>query len=101
MLMSLQHWVKQGRFLWQEKEKLLSALRLPGVFIAHLSLKKRPSALSRKFCIPFWQFIMSQDRCKMYQNSNIEIRNPKQYQNPNAQNSKQMRSGTVAFRFCH
>jgi hypothetical protein len=29
----------------------------------------------------------------MYQNSNIEIRNPKQYQNPNAQNSKQKRDG--------
>ena len=29
----------------------------------------------------------------MYQNSNIEIRNPKQYQNPNAQNSKQKRNG--------
>jgi len=26
-------------------------------------------------------------------NSNIEIRNPKQYQNPNAQNSKQKRYG--------
>ena len=51
------------------------------------------SALSRKFRNLFWQFIMSQERCKMYQNSNIEIRNPKQYQNPNVQNSKQKRDG--------
>ena len=62
-------------------------------------LKQAPSALPRKFCILFWQFIMSQERCTMYQNSNIEIRNPKQYQNPNVQNSKQRRSGTVVFSF--
>ena len=34
-------------------------------------------------------------------NSNTEIRNPKQYQNPNDQNSKQMRYGAVVFRLCH
>jgi hypothetical protein len=33
----------------------------------------------------------------MGQNSNIEIRNPKQYQNPNAQNSKQQRDAIGLF----
>jgi hypothetical protein len=39
-------------------------------------------------------------------NSNIALsikigRNPKQYQNPNDQNSKQMWYSTVVLRFCH
>jgi len=66
-----------------------------------LSLDYPASLVYRKFYVRFWQFNMLMKRINRCENTNIEIRNPKQYQNTNVRNSKQMRSGTVAFRFCH
>jgi hypothetical protein len=66
--------------------------------------KYPPSVVYRKFYVRFWQFnpaLAGMKRINGCENTNIEIRNPKQYQNTNVRNSKQMRSGTVAFRFCH
>jgi len=55
------------------------------------------SSVSQKLCIRFWQFNRASvgPKCiTRWENTNIEIRNPKQYQNPNALNSKQKRTCT-------
>jgi hypothetical protein len=44
---------------------------------------------------------MFTNRDNLNKNPNIEIRNPKQYQNPNVLNSKQKRIGTAVFCFGH
>jgi len=50
------------------------------------------SSLTQMFYIQFWQFNMLPERNNSCENPNIEIRNPKQYQNPNVQNSKQTKA---------
>ena len=47
------------------------------------------------------QFDILKKRINLSENSNIEIQNPKQYQNLNVQNSKQVLYGAIVFRFCH
>ena len=52
-------------------------------------------AVSHKFCTLFWLFNMPDNIDKVFLlNPNIEIRNPKQYQNPNVKNLKQMQITT-------
>ena len=66
---------------WKETEKQVSAYEA----------KPLTSGVSQKFCKLFWHFKILITRHNFYENPNIEIRNPKQYLNPNVQNSKQNR----------
>ena len=54
--------------------------------------------MSHKFCLWFWQFIMSSNHRNNLKNTTIEIRNTKQYRNANFQNSKQKRHDTTTSR---
>jgi hypothetical protein len=61
--------------------------------------------VSRKLYARFWQFNPAlagfSNHGTTLKNPNIETRNTKQYQNPNALNSKQKRTCTIGFRFNH
>ena len=49
----------------------------------------------------FGNFIMSSNHRNNLKNTNIEMRNTKQYRNANFQNSKQKHNDTTVFRFGH
>ena len=94
-------------FMAKHWKSLLELLLFSGfrwIYLWNLLNGDGLSTVSHKFCPWFWQFNRASVGPKWinhWENPNIETQNPKQYQNPNALNSKQKRTCTIVFRFNH